>query len=175
METTAHHLNAESLNLVGTFQCPLQGVADIRRYYVNLGDYRCAIGLDIVAAVEEAIPALRSVDLRRRPFLQLSVYHGRHDYDSGQHVAGLPPHVLRRTFVELELGNCRGYSIGKKLFCKQTHAVHGVSEIIHFFCSPSLTFSLSHTHTLCSSVQKNSLLFLAVLCIYGPGPIPCSN
>lgn len=91
----------------------LQCVADLWRDHVNLGDCGRAVGLDIVAAPEEALPALRPVDLCRRLVPQLSLYHGRHDYDSGQHVGRFSAHVLRRTCAERELGNCRGYSIGK--------------------------------------------------------------
>lgn len=91
----------------------MQCVADLWRDHVNLGDCGRAVGLDIVAAPEEALPALRPVDLCRRLVPQLSLYHGRHDYDSGQHVGRFSAHVLRRTRAERELGNCRGYSIGK--------------------------------------------------------------
>lgn len=92
---------------------PLQCVADIRRHNVVVGDCGGTVGLDLVAAFEEALPALRPVDLCGRLVRELPVYHGCHDHDSGQHVARLLAHVLRRPLVELELGNCRGYFIGK--------------------------------------------------------------
>lgn len=95
------------------FRLSLQGLADIWRYNVNLRNSWGAVGLDIVAASEEAIPALRSVDLRCRALHQFSLYLWSHVYDSRQYVDRVHVDVFRRRFVELELGNCRGYFIGK--------------------------------------------------------------
>lgn len=128
---------------------PLQCVADIRQHNVVVGDSGGAVGLDLVAAFEEALPALRPLDLCGRLVRELSVYHGRHDHDSGQHVARLLAHVLRRPLVELELGNCRGYFIGKRRFivtgCFFSGSGPGVKARALFYYTQFFFVSCSHT------------------------------
>lgn len=95
------------------FRLSLQDLADIWRYNVNLWHSWGAVGLDIVAATEEEIPALRSFDLRCRALHQFSVYLWSHVYHPRQYVDCVHVDVFRRGLLELELGNCRGYFIGK--------------------------------------------------------------